>query len=452
MASNIDQSTKRTAGIIGGVILILMLAIGGYTIYWHTHANLFQDLVLDIQNMDDRITHVSIDYQDTAGYPFKIEQTLQGIEIRYQDDTVATIDTAVLTTTPFSANRADFAIDNLRITTRDVKNGTGIDAIIAGLSGQMAINVTQYSGSLQNLDITASDTRITTLERPAGQSPDSNSDDAIRPVGLITLDQHLLNITFPVELDNSDLAGTSIFFETDNVAITAAGVDEAPALTIPHFLTDITLVGRPDELTANALIDWTKDGGQVDITNIQADTSLISFEANGELNVDEQAQPSLTGEIALTGYDRTLNQLVAQEVINQQTADIIRRSLSLLSSTDENGQPEISVPVTIRKQIVFMGPIPIAKLPKMTWEKAMTDTSNDASSLTSQTNTQNLQQDDPIIEDDGKADKTDGTQQETKDNSNMANQTNLTQSTTKQAVPSETPPSETTPSEIKSAE
>jgi hypothetical protein len=369
MTADINTQTKRTAGIIGGVILILLLAVGGYTIYWHTHANLFQDLVLDIQNMDDRISDVTIDYQDTAGYPFKIEQTLQGVELIYDNNTALTIDTAVLTTTPFSANRADFAIDNLRLTTRDNDAGTGVDTMINGLRGQMAINVGQYTGSLQTLDITANDTRITTLERP-----DDGLNGQIRPVGLITLGQHILNIAFPVEVADSQLPGTSIFFETDNMAVTAAEVEEAPALTIPHFLADITLIGRPDELTARALLNWTESGGRVDITNLRADTSLISFEANGELDVDQNAQPSLTGEISLTGYDRTINQLVTQEVINQQTADIIRRSLSLLAGGDETGEAEISVPVTIRKQIVFLGPIPIAKLPKMAWEKMKSDT------------------------------------------------------------------------------
>jgi hypothetical protein len=44
-----------------------------------------------------------------------------------------------------------------------------------------------------------------------------------------------------------------------------------------------------------------------------------------------------------------------------------------LAGEDERGEAEISVPVTIRKQIVFLGPIPIAKLPKMAWEKMKSD-------------------------------------------------------------------------------
>ena len=123
------------------------------------------------------------------------------------------------------------------------------------------------------------------------------------------------------------------------------------------------------ELSREAFAAWRDDGGTVELEAFFLRWGPLTLSANGTLALDEKMQPmgALTATIA--GFAETLDALAAAGAVKARDANSAKILFALLARPPKPGAPpELSLPLTIRKRKLFVGPVALFKLPPIRWQ------------------------------------------------------------------------------------
>ena len=234
--------------------------------------------------------------------------------------------------------------DILPETTLDLVSGEG--HLIFGPHGrlhQLAIVLDGASLSLPK----AQPVRFNRLQASIDTNPSPKGDEPAQPhlIPSFRLDGEIFGLTLP------------------------AGQRPPLGRTIGHIalggaIMGRILPGRPSE----ALAVWQKAGGTVEISRLDWGWGPLVVRSTGTMALDSALQPvaALTGTV--TGYGETLEALVNARLIKPRMALIGKLALGAMArKSNGGGRPEIEVPITLQKSLLYIGPVKLLQVRTIRW-------------------------------------------------------------------------------------
>jgi hypothetical protein len=119
-----------------------------------------------------------------------------------------------------------------------------------------------------------------------------------------------------------------------------------------------------------AFAAWRDSGGTVEIENFRIHWGPLRLSANGTLALDEKMQPMGALKTTIAGFAETLDALVAARAMKEKNARTAKFVLAMLAkSPAPDAPPELSLPLTVQKRTLSVGPVAIAKMPPLRWPR-----------------------------------------------------------------------------------
>lgn len=133
-------------------------------------------------------------------------------------------------------------------------------------------------------------------------------------------------------------------------------------LTVPYAL--------PQSFYEEDLKDWKQRGGKIEIKKYVAQKDQLTAVGQGDFSVDENLQPVFNFLSVIDGYDAFINTEKERGLIDPFGAAIGMTILNGLSKTDEvTGQKTVTLNITAKNQMLWVGPIQALPLPLIVWDK-----------------------------------------------------------------------------------
>ncbi|HEX9569823.1 MAG TPA: DUF2125 domain-containing protein [Rhodospirillales bacterium] len=123
----------------------------------------------------------------------------------------------------------------------------------------------------------------------------------------------------------------------------------------------------PPALTGADLAKWRDHGGIVDVRQLSVRHGPLIADGDGTLALDAEMQPMAAFTIRVRGYDEVIDRLTATGAIKPQPAALAKAALGLLAGQQGAGG-EIKVPLSIQDRRLYLGPVPVARLPAVVWD------------------------------------------------------------------------------------
>jgi hypothetical protein len=136
----------------------------------------------------------------------------------------------------------------------------------------------------------------------------------------------------------------------DHIAVAGVVLGAIPALPLPQ-----------------ALDTWQKQGGTLEVRQLDLAWQSLAASGNGTLALDASLQPIGAFSMELAGYGAILNALVVGGQLKPDAARFIRLGLDLLAQPDASGHRVLKAPVTLQDGSVYIGPARLAKMPVIRW-------------------------------------------------------------------------------------
>lgn len=148
----------------------------------------------------------------------------------------------------------------------------------------------------------------------------------------------------------------------------AFAVEPAPGLGRVTERFWLVVVGNtvPPALTGADLAKWRDRGGIVDVRRLSVRHGPLAAEGDGTLALDAEMQPMAAFTVRVRGYDGVIDRLTAAGAIKPQPAALAKAALGLLAG--QQGGGEVKVPLSIQDRRLYLGPVPVARLPVVVWD------------------------------------------------------------------------------------
>lgn len=116
---------------------------------------------------------------------------------------------------------------------------------------------------------------------------------------------------------------------------------------------------------------WREGGGTLEIHRLAIGWGPLGLSGGATLALDESMQPMGAATIRLVGQAEALDMLAANQAITLRAAMAAKTVLSLMTHTPEGGgTPEVDAPLTLQKQVLSLGRIPLLRIPEWFWPSA----------------------------------------------------------------------------------
>jgi hypothetical protein len=123
-------------------------------------------------------------------------------------------------------------------------------------------------------------------------------------------------------------------------------------------------------LPREALTAWRDGGGVLQLRESQIDWGPISASGTGTIALDENMQPLAAGTAKIAGLPELLDMLAASGTVAQGQANLAKMMFGAMAATPAGGgRPQVSLPLTIQNDTVYMGPIKLAPLQPIDWSQ-----------------------------------------------------------------------------------
>jgi hypothetical protein len=145
---------------------------------------------------------------------------------------------------------------------------------------------------------------------------------------------------------------------------------------VPPFGKEIETLGiagrvkgaLPSGRLRDALAAWRNDGGTVELAEGTLRWGALSLSGSGTLALDEALQPIGALTATVENQNAIVDAAVAAGNLRAGDANLIKIALGLMAKTGPDGKKQITVPVSLQNDRVYLGPAQIAVLPRFTWE------------------------------------------------------------------------------------
>ena len=124
----------------------------------------------------------------------------------------------------------------------------------------------------------------------------------------------------------------------------------------------------PMPLERQRLSRWRRDGGTLEIKNLDFAWGPAKVKASGTLGLDEGLQPEASLAASITGYQKTMDALVAAGVVRERVASGVKLILDMMARRSRPGEEaSVHVPISIQNRVVYVGPARLTRLPLLRW-------------------------------------------------------------------------------------
>lgn len=140
---------------------------------------------------------------------------------------------------------------------------------------------------------------------------------------------------------------------------------------IARLSVNASILGEvpPAEITT-ALSKWRDAGGILEVANLDGQYGPLRARASGTVALDAALQPVAALTARLQGFFPTVDALRAANLIRSRDAVMAKVVLGALSRRPRGGGPAaISLPLSIQKQTLYAGPVPLMKIPPIDWDR-----------------------------------------------------------------------------------
>ncbi|MEN8236574.1 MAG: DUF2125 domain-containing protein [Pseudomonadota bacterium] len=116
---------------------------------------------------------------------------------------------------------------------------------------------------------------------------------------------------------------------------------------------------------------WYESDGTLEVAKLQLQWGPLEITAEGTTTVDEHLQPMGAFSAHVGGLDKTLAAFVKAGWLDEKVSRLVRLGLGFLTESLQ-GEAEASaryqLPLTVQSGRLFIGPVSVAKVPKVNWE------------------------------------------------------------------------------------
>jgi hypothetical protein len=113
---------------------------------------------------------------------------------------------------------------------------------------------------------------------------------------------------------------------------------------------------------------WRDDGGTIEVQRLALQWGALQLVADGTVALDRDMQPVGAATARVAGFLETIDRLAASGAVNMRDAGTAKSALSLLARpAPDTGRQEIRVPLNVQQSMLYLGPVPLLKLPKIEW-------------------------------------------------------------------------------------
>lgn len=119
---------------------------------------------------------------------------------------------------------------------------------------------------------------------------------------------------------------------------------------------------QPQRPFPKSFSEWRDGGGVLEVTSLKLDWVNIHIEAEGTLTLDKEMYPLGSFSSRTAGYQEALDDMVKLGWIKKKNAQAASFILELFSSTDEEGNRKLTVPIKLQNKTFSVGPATLFKL------------------------------------------------------------------------------------------
>jgi hypothetical protein len=147
-------------------------------------------------------------------------------------------------------------------------------------------------------------------------------------------------------------------------------------VTVPSFGKEIetlslalTLKGAlPPGRLRDALALWRQDGGTIELTDGTLHWGALEASANGTLALDDQLQPIGALTATIENHNAIIDAAVASGTLRAGDANLVKIVLGMMAKPGADGHQQLTLPVSLQNDRLYLGPAQIAALPRFTWQ------------------------------------------------------------------------------------
>ncbi|HLO77994.1 MAG TPA: DUF2125 domain-containing protein [Magnetospirillum sp.] len=335
---------RRIAALFAASLAVAAL---GYTVYWFHAATVLRKGVEDwAEQKRAEGWQVTWDSLDTGGYPLHLSLTLAAPAVAAPDGARWRGEHLTAHATPFDPSR-------LRVTSpgRHVVAWSGGEAVVQVSSARLDVDLDRQ-GMLDDATLLAS-----------GISVDGLAGAPLRAAGLaLTID--------PLPVAHPDHTTATLRFSATAHDLTLPAL---PGLPLDREIGVAEITGRvlgalPHEAPAQALSQWSADGGTVELDHVTLEWSPMAMEAQGTVALDPNGQPVASLAARIRGFAPLMDRLAEGGSIPADTANAAKLMLMLMAKPDAKGRPTVPVPVSVQDGALYLGSARVARVPAINWQ------------------------------------------------------------------------------------
>jgi hypothetical protein len=147
------------------------------------------------------------------------------------------------------------------------------------------------------------------------------------------------------------------------------GAEKVLGRKLQNFQLEAQVLGdTPLPLERPRLARWRRDGGVLEIKNIDVAWGPAKLSGNGTLSLDDGLQPEASLAARITGHDKTVDALVEAGMVRENVARGVKLVLDMMARRSEPGaEAVIQLPLSIQSRVIYVGPARLARLPQIRW-------------------------------------------------------------------------------------
>ena len=349
--------------------LIIVLLVGGYTVYWQTLAgDVLDGVVAWAEERRAEGMNVSFAGARMTGFPFRMDLEIETLNIsdpQHPNDWSWTGEKVDVALNPFQLSRinAHFLGEHQL---------TYTDRMTAGAAGRNELRSTAENARLA---LTLGRDKVkrifAEIDDWQGQFKASGKTDFV-PVSAKTYRMQLE--TAPQEGSGQAAAAAVDTLDTQTLVMQ---IEELvlPSGTFPPLGDNIRKVEarthmrnlpadfqRADDCD-DAMRRWADRDGSLDIEALHMVWGDLDLTAEGEISLDRQYRPQGAITTLAGGYNAVIDGLYDQGQLDETLASLIKSALNLLALTGKDPKGRLQIPLDMRGGFLFLGPLKLTDLP-----------------------------------------------------------------------------------------
>src|SRR5262249_44415292 len=117
-----------------------------------------------------------------------------------------------------------------------------------------------------------------------------------------------------------------------------------------------------------AVTKWRDDGGTIEIEELELDWRPLRLTGSGTLALDAELQPQAALTATIAGYGEIVDSLLVAGAIKPNDGALAKIALGLLAKPGPSGERQITAPIAVQEGRLFVGPVRLMTLPKISWD------------------------------------------------------------------------------------